>query len=182
MSPSYDVSCIYGLFNICVHVFDIYSYRQLPNSTPINLKKRTLLIYRAHQIYNNILASNCRHILFLLISFGAILMISFSYALIGFYDKLPTPALIAAVATCFIALVFVRLILMYSTNLTAASEAFSASYLRNNFKISKINRLHLKASRALYINLGNIAKVRETTFPTVMREVVISRVIDLLLM
>lgn len=129
-------------------------YRWCKNTNSTMYYQNLINIYGAHQIYNNVLISYIRHLIILAITFISLIMISMTYALIGFYDKLGATTLIPVMITCTVAYGITEIWFKMAATLTKASKDFSSSHLRNNFKIEKANKIRLKACRALYIDIG----------------------------
>lgn len=164
------------------HINIVVIYRFNQNQQPKKFSRTLISIYRAHQILNNCTMSHIRYIVLCSVTFSVCIMISMLNVAIGFHRIVGKPILFAVLATCCVAFVMTGICMQFSTDLTNASKQFVASHLRNNLKIGKVTRKRLIASKALYVEIGRIGRIKETTFPNIISNIVVSNVINLLLM
>jgi hypothetical protein len=120
-------------------------------------------------------------IVLLSIIFAAGILITSLFAIIGFYHQLHPSILVIASSAAVLTFVLTETLFKLANYVTDVSRDFKDSYLQNDFKLEKFERLRFKSCRALDIYAGNLFKVSRRTYITFVYDVVLNNVVNLII-
>jgi len=145
------------------------------------MKNRMKIIFRAHDILHQTSIQLAFELLPFAVQILYIIVISTFFLVLRLHANLGT--LISSVLFLIGILVSISLQVIYKLvyNLTSDSSIFPNSFIRSNsmFRTHE-DRLFFRSCRKFRLNIGNFFMVARNTFPTVMHEVILSAVINLL--
>lgn len=145
-------------------------------------KQELIKLYRASKILNTHGMNEAKNIVLVSIIISAGIMITGIFPLIAFYDDLDTATFITLMGRSTAAGLTTKACLEFAAKLKTLSEDFRESFLRNDFTLNKIQRKEFQSCGILAVLIGNYAECSETTFSSLMVDVVIDNIITLVLL
>ena len=157
--------------------------RWTPELTNDSSRKDDLInMYRAHQLYHSYANSEAKHLLCLVVITVCCVMISILYTLIGFCHLL-NPVFIPVLASILLITIGITKFCMDAAHdITDLSERFKKSFLDNDMQLTAGQKRMLRASNKLRLDVGEFTSITKETFPFIMSQIVVAKVVDLLLL
>jgi hypothetical protein len=140
-----------------------------------------LILYKGNQVFVNLIRTDAQVLVGASLTIGCIIMIASLFGLIGYYQEFASFVIVAITGAMLVTFITVKTCLHLATNITISSTEFIESFLRNNATCTKRERKCFRALRRLCIPSGFLSDIQTETFPFIMSEIVLLRVIDLLL-
>lgn len=141
-----------------------------------------IVAYHGHQLAHRYADSECKHLIGLTIGAACFIMITSFSVLIGFWDYLNYIFAIAIGMASLLTTCVTGVIISFAADMIGISKKFVCSHRRNESKLTAVFRRQLKTCKPLEVSISNFNKLSKATYPYIMSEVVLSKVVDMLLM
>lgn len=133
------------------------------------------------QVFNQFAMDEVKHVLAAVLTVAAGIVTAALFVLIALGSRVQL-LFVIAIGCCGLTMVVVlRQIMLMMGRIATASAQFPVSF-RKELKLDSVNRLALKACPVIYIQAGNFLRISSSTFSTLMVDVVVASVINLLVM
>lgn len=116
------------------------------------------------------------------ITVGCVAMVTSLSFVISFYDHINILFIIGSIGIFMLTCTLTGFCCQYAADIVEKSAQFSSSYLKNMLGLNQTLRTQLKICWAFDMSIGNFKKVNKETFPNIISEIVLAKVVDLLLM